>query len=109
MKKKLTRIESQESLRTLLIGSAMAVLLCAVLVFFSPIQAVTSEIASRTRPNLFDLFVALFSALAGAYAMIKGKEGAIVGVAIATALMRCNTRTSSVIKRNATRQTVVSP
>jgi len=31
--------------------------------------------------------VALFSALAGAYAMIRGKEGAIVGVAIATALM----------------------
>jgi uncharacterized hydrophobic protein (TIGR00271 family) len=75
------------SLRTLLIGSTMAVLLCAVLVFFSPIQTITSEIAARTRPNLFDLFVALFSALAGAYAMIRGKEGAIVGVAIATALM----------------------
>ena len=77
----------KQSLRTLLIGSAMAVLLCAVLVFFSPIQTITSEIAARTRPNLFDLFVALFSALAGAYAMIRGREGAIVGVAIATALM----------------------
>lgn len=75
------------SMRALLIGSIMAVLLCAALVFVSPIQGVTSEIASRTRPNLFDLFVALFSALAGAYAMIRGKEGAIVGVAIATALM----------------------
>ncbi len=77
----------KQSLRTLVIGSAMAVLLCAVLVFVSPIQSVTSEIAARTRPNLFDLFVALFSALAGAYAMIRGREGAIVGVAIATALM----------------------
>lgn len=77
----------KQSLRTLLLGSAMAVLLCAVLVFLSPIQGITSEIAARTRPNLFDLFVALFSALAGAYAMIRGKEGAIVGVAIATALM----------------------
>ncbi len=75
------------SLRTLLIGCALAVLLCAVLVFVSPIHAVTSEIAARTRPNLFDLFIALFSAMAGAYAMIRGKEGAIVGVAIATALM----------------------
>jgi len=75
------------ALRTLLLGSAMAVLLCACLVFFSPIQGITSEIAARTRPNLFDLFVALFSALAGAYAMIRGREGAIVGVAIATALM----------------------
>ncbi len=77
----------KQSVRTLLIGSVMAVLLCAVLVFLSPIQTITSEIAARTRPNLFDLFVALFSALAGAYAMIRGREGAIVGVAIATALM----------------------
>ena len=46
-----------------------------------------SSIIARTRPNLFDLFVALFSAMAGAYAMIRGREGAIVGVAIATALM----------------------
>ncbi|MBA4050624.1 MAG: hypothetical protein C0472_01830 [Erythrobacter sp.] len=75
------------ALRTLVLGSVMAVLLCAVLVFISPIQSITSEIAARTRPNLFDLFVALFSALAGAYAMIRGREGAIVGVAIATALM----------------------
>jgi uncharacterized hydrophobic protein (TIGR00271 family) len=75
------------ALRTLLLGSVMAVLLCACLVFVSPIQSITSEIAARTRPNLFDLFVALFSALAGAYAMIRGREGAIVGVAIATALM----------------------
>jgi uncharacterized hydrophobic protein (TIGR00271 family) len=77
----------KQSIRTLLIGSVLAVLLCAVLVFLSPIQTITSEIAARTRPNLFDLFVALFSALAGAYAMIRGREGAIVGVAIATALM----------------------
>jgi uncharacterized hydrophobic protein (TIGR00271 family) len=77
----------KQSLRTLAVGSALAVLLCAALVFVSPIQSITSEIAARTRPNLFDLFVALFSALAGAYAMIRGREGTIVGVAIATALM----------------------
>ncbi len=77
----------KQSGRTLLAGSVMAVLLCAVLVFLSPIQTITSEIAARTRPNLFDLFIALFSALAGAYAMIRGREGTIVGVAIATALM----------------------
>lgn len=77
----------RDSLRTLGIGAVMAVGLCAALVFVSPIHDVTSEIAARTRPNLFDLFVALFSAMAGAYAMIRGKEGAIVGVAIATALM----------------------
>ncbi|WP_128891819.1 TIGR00341 family protein [Erythrobacter sp. HKB08] len=68
-------------------GSIMAIALCALIVFFSPLQTVTEEIASRTRPNLFDLLVAIFSALAGAYAMIRGREGTIVGVAIATALM----------------------
>jgi uncharacterized hydrophobic protein (TIGR00271 family) len=77
----------KQSMRTLIVGSVMGILLCALLVFFSPIQTITTEIAARTRPNLFDLFVALFSALAGAYAMIRGREGAIVGVAIATALM----------------------
>ncbi|MEM1052525.1 MAG: TIGR00341 family protein [Pseudomonadota bacterium] len=68
-------------------GSFMAVALCAVLVFFSPITTITPEIAARTQPNLFDLLIALFSGLAGAYAMIRGRANAIVGVAIATALM----------------------
>ncbi|MFZ9396824.1 MAG: TIGR00341 family protein, partial [Erythrobacter sp.] len=77
----------KQSARTLAWGSGLAILLCALLVFLSPIQTVTSEIAARTRPNLFDLLIALFSALAGAYATIRGREGTIVGVAIATALM----------------------
>ncbi len=77
----------KQSARSLAWGTLIAVLLCAMLVFFSPIQTITPEIAARTRPNLFDLMVALFSALAGAYAMIRGREGTIVGVAIATALM----------------------
>ncbi|PKP92169.1 MAG: hypothetical protein CVT77_09795 [Alphaproteobacteria bacterium HGW-Alphaproteobacteria-16] len=69
------------------IGILIAILFTAFLVLVSPIQNVTTEIAARTRPNLFDLFVALFSALAGAYAMIRGRAGTVVGVAIATALM----------------------
>lgn len=77
----------RHSAKSLAYGSIIAVLLCAFIVFLSPLQTVTTEIAARTRPNLFDLLVALFSALAGAYAMIRGREGTIVGVAIATALM----------------------
>lgn len=77
----------KQSARSLAWGTAMAILLCALVVFFSPIQTITPEIAARTKPNLFDLGVAFFSALAGAYAMIRGREGTIVGVAIATALM----------------------
>ncbi len=73
--------------KSLAVGSALAVLGCAFIVWLSPLQTVTAEIAARTRPNLFDLGVAFFSALAGAYAMIRGQMGAVVGVAIATALM----------------------
>ena len=77
----------RQATRSLLFGIILSVILCAVIVLLSPLQTITTEIASRTRPNLFDLGVALFSALAGAYAMIRGREGTIVGVAIATALM----------------------
>ncbi|MEP3049818.1 MAG: TIGR00341 family protein [Erythrobacter sp.] len=77
----------KQSARSLAWGSVIAIALCALVVFVSPIKTVTPEIASRTQPNLFDLMVALFSSLAGAYAMIRGREGTIVGVAIATALM----------------------
>ena len=73
--------------KSVAIGSLLAVLFCTVIVFFSPLKTVTAELAARTRPNLFDLLVALFSGMAGAYALIRGREGAVVGVAIATALM----------------------
>ncbi|TKD51324.1 DUF389 domain-containing protein [Sphingomonas baiyangensis] len=71
----------------LALGVLLAVGFTGAIVLLSPIQNVTTEIAARTRPNLFDLMVALFSALAGAYAMVRGREGTVVGVAIATALM----------------------
>lgn len=71
----------------LLMGTLIAVLFSAFVVLLSPLQTVTPEIAARTRPNLFDLGVAVFSGLAGAYAMIRGGLGTIVGVAIAVALM----------------------
>ncbi|MBN2970634.1 DUF389 domain-containing protein [Roseomonas aeriglobus] len=71
----------------LVAGSVVAVLFCALIALASPLQNITSEIAARTRPNLFDLLVAIFSALAGTYATIRGRAGTIVGVAIATALM----------------------
>lgn len=77
----------KDCMRTLMGGVLLALLLCVVIVKASPLEAVTSEIAARTRPNLFDLGVALFSALAGAYAVVRGREGTIIGVAIATALM----------------------
>lgn len=77
----------REAGKALALGTIIAIIFCALIVAMSPLQNITSEIAARTRPNLFDLGVALFSALAGAYAMIRGRDGTIVGVAIATALM----------------------
>lgn len=79
--------EIRRNLRAILVGTLMATAFCALIVIFSPLQQVTPEIASRTRPNLFDLLVALLSGLAATYAMVRGRHGAIVGVAIATALM----------------------
>ncbi len=80
-------VEIRRALASLIAGVLLAVLFCAAIVMVSPLQTVTSEIAARTRPNLFDLGVAIFSGLAGTYAMIRGRQGAIVGVAIAVALM----------------------
>ena len=79
--------ELRRSVTAFLIGSVAAVLFTALIVLMSPLQATTAEILSRTRPNLFDLLVALFAALAGTFAIIRGRGEAIVGVAIATALM----------------------
>ena len=79
--------EMRRSLTALLIAAALAVGFSALVVLCSPLKAATTEILSRTRPNLFDLLVALFSALAGGFALIRGRGETIVGVAIATALM----------------------
>ena len=72
---------------TLLCGVLVALAISMLIVICSPIREATPEILARTRPNLFDLLVALFSALAGGYAVINRKGEAITGVAIATALM----------------------
>lgn len=77
----------RKSLIALAIGAGLAVGLSALLVALSPIQTITTEIAGRTRPTLFDLLVAFLSAIAGGYALIRGRGSTVVGVAIAIALM----------------------
>ncbi len=68
-------------------GTSVALATAFAIVFVSPLTEITSEILARTRPNFFDLLVAVFSGLAGGYAIIHRKGETIVGVAIATALM----------------------
>ena len=77
----------RESLLTLLAGIGLALAISILIVWLSPLKAATSEILARTEPTLFDLLVAVFSGLAGAYATVTRKGETIVGVAIATALM----------------------
>ncbi len=77
----------RKSAQTLALGAFGAIAFTALIVQISPIKELTPELLARTRPNLFDLVVAVLSGAAGGYAMIRGRGGAIVGVAIATALM----------------------
>jgi uncharacterized hydrophobic protein (TIGR00271 family) len=68
-------------------GVVAAITISFLIVKLSPLTEITPEIIARTRPNFFDLLVAIFSGLAGGYAVIQRKGETIVGVAIATALM----------------------
>ena len=79
--------EMRRSLTALAIGTMAAIAFTVVIVMASPLKATTAEILARIRPSLFDLLVALFAALAGTFAIIRGRGETIVGVAIATALM----------------------
>ena len=68
------------------VGLALAV---GVLIGLLPYGGeLTPEIMARTQPTLLDLGVALFSGVAGAYALCKSEAaGALPGVAIAAALV----------------------
>ncbi len=77
----------KKAFKSIVIGLTAAVLISFLITVASPLSEATPEILARTRPNFFDLLVAIFSGLAGGYAVITRKGEAIVGVAIATALM----------------------
>ena len=76
------------SLRTLLVGVAWG-LACAILLAWAmPLEIPTAEMRARMSPNLLDLFVAVISGIAGAYANAKeGIAKSLAGVAIAVALV----------------------
>lgn len=77
----------RSALKTIAVGIALALAMAMLIVWLSPLKQATPEILARTQPTFFDLLVAVFSGLAGAYATITRKGETIVGVAIATALM----------------------
>ncbi len=69
-------------------GMTTAVVVGALVVIISPINAPTSEILARTSPNVLDLMVALASGAAAGYAVSRKEvAAALPGVAIAAALV----------------------
>lgn len=80
-------LEVRRSLLALIGGTLLAIGVAALVVLVSPLKDLTAEMLARTRPNLFDLLVAVFAALAGGYAAVRGRGETIVGVAISTTLL----------------------
>ena len=67
---------------------AMGFLVGFTIILTNPLAEATSEMLARTKPNLFDLLVAVLAGFAGTYALIDEKiSPALPGVAIATAIV----------------------
>jgi uncharacterized hydrophobic protein (TIGR00271 family) len=78
----------QRALSATLRGALLAVAVAFLLNLLMAGQTLTSEVTSRTAPNLLDLGVALASGAAGAYALCRKEVSAsLPGVAIAAALV----------------------
>lgn len=78
---------TRQAIVALVAGLGVALGMALLLTWASPLKEPTTEILSRTHPNLFDLLVAAFSGLAGGYAVIHHRGETVIGVAVATALM----------------------
>jgi len=79
----------KKALRKVTFSIAVTLAIAAIATYLSPIEDVTDEIISRTRPNLYDLVVAFLAGIAGAIAICSRKNYITIvpGVAIATAVI----------------------
>ena len=76
------------AIKTIVIGVAAVLGTAALISFFVPMQRLTVEMAGRLSPTILDLFVAIVSGIAAAYAKNNEKIlGSLAGVAIAVALV----------------------
>lgn len=74
--------------KTIVTGVVFVLATAALIALFTPIEQLTSEMASRLSPTILDLFVAIASGAAAAYAKSNEKIlGSLAGVAIAVALV----------------------
>ena len=76
------------SARTIALGVLSVLLAAAAIAWFIPIEKLTSEMSGRMFPTTLDLFIAIVSGIAAAYAKSNEKIlGSLAGVAIAVALV----------------------
>jgi len=74
--------------KTIFIGVLAVLFTAAIIAFLTPIERLTTEMAGRLSPTILDLFVAIISGAAAAYAKSNEKIlGSLAGVAIAVALV----------------------
>ena len=77
-----------DGFKTIISGVFIALMTAVLVSFFTPIEKLTSEMAGRLSPTTLDLFVAIISGTAAAYAKSNEKIlGSLAGVAIAVALV----------------------
>ena len=74
--------------KTIAFGVMVVLLTAGLIALFTPIERLTSEMSGRLSPTILDLFVAIASGVAAAYAKSNEKIlGSLAGVAIAVALV----------------------
>lgn len=80
---------ARKAARIIALSVLVTVLVAAFFTVLSPLKEVTPEILSRTRPNIYDLLIAIFSGAIGAIALCTRKNYLFTttGVAVATAVI----------------------
>jgi uncharacterized hydrophobic protein (TIGR00271 family) len=74
--------------KTIVVGVVAVLFTAAVIALLTPIERLSTEMAGRLSPTILDLFVAIVSGAAAAYAKSNEKiVGSLAGVAIAVALV----------------------
>ena len=79
----------RKSLKNLFIMIAISLVASSLYFLISPLSDAQSELLARTKPTIYDVFIAFFGGMAGILAVSRKQEKVTVvsGVAIATALM----------------------
>ena len=79
----------RKSLKNLFIMIVISLVASSLYFLISPLSDAQSELLARTKPTIYDVFIAFFGGLAGILAASRKQEKVTIvsGVAIATALM----------------------